>query len=140
MDTESNRNAYGYFAVPSGEWRLYDGAVMLTDDDLMDWEEDDLIARCPDMPMAEDLVDYLLALGFDLRNENGQPLGITQSIALTVECAVQNLHGCKMPDMDWAEAEKFGLSLQPQQNMANPPKSSGHSSALIAAEALFKTK
>jgi hypothetical protein len=123
---------------------LFAGAVMLHDDDLMDWEDGEPFPRCPELRMAEDLVDYLLTLGVDLRKSNGQPLQVTQPIALTVECAVRKLHGCKMADLENAAAEKAGLQIQNQIRSWKSGRQEAapkvNLSARDAAEALFKPK
>ena len=75
-----------------------------------EYEEEGFDIRVMDLVMAEDIVDYLLTLGFDLRNDGGQPLLITKRIGLTIECVAKGVFG-QMPDMEKADAERFGRGL-----------------------------
>jgi hypothetical protein len=146
VDTEENRTAYGRYDLAKGvqvgrlEWRLHDGVVMLSDDDLIDWDDGEPFPQSPHLPMAEDLIEYLLTLAIDLRKDNGQPLEITQPISLTAECAARALHGCKVPDIEDAAAEKFGLQIQHQARNWRADHQGALPNASAAAEALFKTK
>lgn len=95
----------------------------ITGDDLDDLRPDDGVSIDPmdlsaemqrhprrllvDYLADDEAVEYLLGLGFDLRDERGQPSRATRAFAAVVEAVARGLAG-HQPDRAEAEAESFG--------------------------------
>jgi hypothetical protein len=97
------------FVLPE---RYVDGSMPFEERLEVGWDRDDHEAQfdCEKLGFDESKIDYLLRLGWDLRDERGQPLHITRWVCRVIEAVAKGIAGT-IPEADVIDAKRLEASL-----------------------------